>query len=227
MNRFGCSAILFCTFFIFQHLSSTAQGISVSYLIPQNGFLSIPVSPFSIRSVRVPINDLCGLQTGGSFYIFPGLPMSGLPFESDEPLRDATFGVLVPLETYLVFNSASFKVVFSGGVFGLGFLNSRLDQGAWDRAFMEYQEWSLANGELDLLNQLGWGWLTGISIEIPVKRKLSISLGVNYLNGSSFSKVSGSFSGYDDTLGKISTKVDFDEATTELKGIEMSIGVSF
>ena len=227
MSRFASISILLLSFLMALYGSTSAQGVSVSYLVPQNGLLSAPVSPFSVRNIRVPLNDYSGLQTGGSLYVFPGLPMAGLPFQSDETLRGSTFGIITPIEAYIGFGSSQFNVIFSGGVFGIGFLNSRLDQGAWDRAFMHYQEWELANGQLEIQNKLGWGWLTGISFEIPVNRKFSISLGINYLNGSSLSSVAGSYIGFDDVLGVVTSQVDFDEAITELKGIELSIGVSF
>lgn len=227
MKRYLPFLIFVFTITYFLPVSSAAQGVSVSYLIPQNGLLSAPVSPFSVRGIRLPITDFAGLQTGGTLYIFPGLPMSELPFESDAALRGSTFGVIAPLEAYLGFGSSQFKMILSGGVFGLGFLNRRIDQGAWDGAYAGYRGWELANGDLSLENNLGWGWITGISLEVPINRKYAVTMGVNYLSGSSSSPVSGSVTGYSTALGLVNETIAITDSKTMLRGIELSFGVSF
>jgi hypothetical protein len=206
---------------------SIAQGVSVSYLIPKNGLISAPVSPFSVRGIRLPFSSYMGLQAGGTLYIFPGLPMDGLPFKTETSLRGPSFGVITPVEIYAAFGSSNLKIIVSTGVFGMGLLTKRLDQGAWDRSFASYQEWEIANGQLSLDNKPGWGWLAGISFEVPINRQYAISIGINYLKGKSDSPVSGGFTGYSALGGLLTQSVSFPDANTALEGLELSFGISF
>lgn len=204
-----------------------AQGVSVSYLVPKNGQLSAPISPFSLRNIRLPLTNSAGIQTGGTLYIFPGLPMTDLPFESEESLRGSTFGIIAPLELYLGLGSNQFKVVFSGGVFGLLFLNNRINQGLWDQAYIDFKNWEVGNGNLELENKAGWGWTGGVSVEVPVTRQYAVSIGTSYLLGHASNPLSGTFTGYSSAGGLVSEQLDLKGAQTSLQGIEISLGVSF
>ena len=79
--------------------SSLAQGVSFSYLIPKNGYLTAPVSPFSIRGLGV--GDVIGIETGATLYNIPGLAMDDLPFDYNRPLIGPHFAALVPVDIYL------------------------------------------------------------------------------------------------------------------------------
>lgn len=212
--------------FLLLSLASLSQGLSVSYLIPQNGQLAAPVSPFSVRGLRLPLLNNMGIQTGGTLYIFPGLPVEGLPFSSEESLRGASLGLILPVEAYVGFKSNGVQVLFSGGVFGIGFFNNRINQGHWDRAIRDFNEWDLVNGELQLDNRLGYGWISGISIDIPITRKYALSFGVNYLSAQVNSPIGGIIEGITSSNQRINETLDYNDAYTLLQGLEISLGVS-
>ena len=203
------------------------QGVSVSYLIPKNGYLAAPVSPFSVRDPRLPFTSHLGLQGGATLYLLPGLPVVDLPFGSTQALRGSTAGILLPVEAYIGFKNRGLQVVFSGGVLGMAFFNDRIIAGNWDRAYARYRGWEVANGDLDLTNKPGWGWTGGVSLDIPVSRRYSISFGVRYLDARAASPLSGRFTGAAEGSGLITETVSFDRAQTRLSGLELSFGVSF
>ena len=64
---------------------SFSQGLSFSYLIPKDGYLSAPVSPFSVRGLGLDFG-LIEVETGFTLYSIGGLGMTDLPFEVNEPL---------------------------------------------------------------------------------------------------------------------------------------------
>jgi hypothetical protein len=222
--RFLVVSALFLLIFL---SSARSQGVSVSYLIPRDGYLSAPVSPFSIRGMRLPLTSNLGLQGGATFYMLPGLPVSGLPFDADMPLRGSTFGLLIPAQFYVGIKSNGVQVLLTGGVFGMGFTGDRLITGNWDRAFASSKGWEIANGNLSMSNRIGWGWITGLSVEIPVNRQFSISTGLNYLDGSAPSPISGEFYGANTDGELMIERISFDQAKTRLSGMEISLGISF
>ena len=75
-----------------------SQGVSFSYLIPTNGYISAPVSPFSLRGIGLEFGDYLGVTTGGTLYYMSGLSMEDLPFANDKPFTGPHFSVLVPAQ---------------------------------------------------------------------------------------------------------------------------------
>ncbi|HMP99856.1 MAG TPA: hypothetical protein PKC24_08750, partial [Cyclobacteriaceae bacterium] len=67
------------------------MGLSFSYFIPKNGYLSTPVSPFSIRGLGVGLNDYISLETGFSLYRMAGLNIIDIPYESKDALLGPNF----------------------------------------------------------------------------------------------------------------------------------------
>ena len=200
------------------------QGLSFSYLIPKDGYLSSPVSPFSIRNVGLDFG-LIEVETGFTLYSIGGLGMSGLPFESSRALTGPHFSIMVPAQLVLGVDSKFVSVKLKGGGFAFYHINPRLNEGNLDREIREFESWQVANSDLDMENNLGLGWIVGTSFEFHVSSKFSITAGVSYLKGHSDSALEGTYTGAG--AGEILETVDadFSDAQIDLEGIEISIGV--
>lgn len=210
--------------FVLLSLSAKSQGVSASFIIPKNGYFSAPVSPLSVRGLGLSFGML-GIETGGSLYNMPGLPMSGLPFESDKPLTGPHWSILVPLQLTLTLDSDAMSVKFLGGGFGMGHIAPQINYGNMDRAIREYEGWDVANADLDVENKLGFGWMAGVELAFHVNDKFSITTEVQYLKGDSGAAITGEYAG-GDVGGNIQTRtVDYPDAVTSLEGVEISVGV--
>ncbi|MFY0602010.1 MAG: hypothetical protein JXR03_20215 [Cyclobacteriaceae bacterium] len=200
-----------------------SQGLSFSYLIPKNGYLSAPVSPFSIRGIG--IGGTVGLESGFTLYSMPGLAMSGLPFKSDKPLSGPNWTVLVPGQATFSFRFGVVGIKILGGGFAIAHLNSRLNLGNMDRAIAEHEGWDIASSSLKSSSKLGYGWIAGTEFEFKVSKKFSITTELQYLRGNSKTTITGSYAG-GDIGGVIEQKeADFGSPKTNLEGLEISIGV--
>ncbi|MFT6866821.1 MAG: hypothetical protein ACJA08_001659 [Cyclobacteriaceae bacterium] len=210
-------------FIIFKISEISAQGISFSYLIPKNGYLSAPISPFSIRGIG--IGRTVGVETGFTLYSIPGLTMSGLPFKSEKPLSGPNWSVLVPGQLTLSAGFGSLGIKLLGGGFVIWNVSSRINKGNLDRAIAAFENWDVVTSNIDMDMKLGYGWIGGAELEYKVSNKLSITGQVQYLKGFSDSAISGSYAG--GTIGgTIETRqANFDQAKTKLEGIEISLGV--
>lgn len=211
------------TFALFS-LSAKSQGVSASFIIPKNGYFSAPVSPLSIRGLGLSFG-LLGIETGASLYNMPGLPMSGLPFEANEPLTGPHWSILVPLQLSLTIDSDAMSVKFLGGGFGMGHIAPQINYGNMDRAIRDHEGWDVANADLDVENKLGLGWMAGVELAFHVNNKFSITTEVQYLKGNSGAAITGQYSG-GSIGGEIETRsVDYPDAVTALEGVEISLGV--
>lgn len=202
-----------------------AQGVSFSYLIPKNGYLTAPISPFSLRGIG--IGESLGVETGFSLYNVPGQGMEHLPFSYDKPLTGPHFAVLIPAEFFIKIPMGTLSLKLSGGGFLWRNFNQRINEGNMDRAFREYENWDVLNTNFSMDNKIGYGWIAGTEVEYAVNRDLSISIELHYLSGQSSTGLSGSYSGgtIDNT---IETKtIDLPKAAMLLEGLEISFGVSF
>ena len=203
--------------------SALAQGVSVSYLIPKNGYLSAPISPFSIRGIGVGEN--VGLETGATLYSIPGLAMEDLPFTYDKPLVGPYYAILAPLNLYFKIPTKAINVkLLAGGFLWLN-INTRINEGNMDRAFRDYENWTVANTNFDLESKLGKGWMAGIELEFKVNRNFSITSEVAYLLGSSKATISGDYSGGRDTIK--SKSITLDDTSILIQGLEISLGAQF
>lgn len=206
--------------------STQAQdfGLSFSYFIPKNGYVSTPVSPFSIRGLGVNINRFVSIETGISLYRMSGLQLVDLPFESKEPIVGPNFTAFVPLE--LVFSLKGNKTEFDlkgGGFVFVPFAN-KINYGNLDRAIRAYENWTVANATADLSATAGFGWMAGAELTIYVTPTVGISLETNYLAGNAKSPLKGSYTGGNDTTFE-TVDFDYNKAKTDLTGLEFSIGV--
>ena len=202
-----------------------SQGISFSYLFPTNGYLSAPVSPFSLRGVGLDFG-LVGLETGFTLYTVPGLPLEDLPFDSEKPLIGPGFATLVPLQLSLGVETkaVSFKVL--GGGFGIWNINPRINYGNFDRAIRDFKGWDVANADLSIENGLGVGWMAGVGFEFHVSQKFSLTTDIQYLSGGINSPLEGTLTGGTEGGSIQSELVDYPDARTLLQGIEISLGVN-
>ncbi|MEO9965718.1 MAG: hypothetical protein ABJF11_08020 [Reichenbachiella sp.] len=205
-------------------LSANGQGLSASVIIPKDGYVSVPVSPLSIRGLGVSFG-LIGIETGASLYNMPGLPMEGLPFDTDKPVTGPHWSILVPLQLTLTLESNAVSVKFLGGGFGMGHLAPRINYGNMDRAIRTHENWDVANSDLEVENKLGFGWMTGVELSFHVSSKFSITTEVQYLKGTSGAAIVGEYSG-GSIGGSIENRVvEYPDTKVLLEGVEISIGV--
>jgi len=199
------------------------QGISFSYLVPDNGYVSAPVSPLSVRGLGYYYGPV-GVETGGSVYSMSGLGMTGLPFETDKPLTGPHFSLLVPAELVFKLEGRLVSWKLRGGGSGIWHINPRINEGNLDRALREYEGWIVANSNMEIETSLGWGWIVGTSFEWHLAHEFSISTEFSYLSVPAKANLSGSYTG--GNQGLLETKAaDFSEAFIDLSGLEISLGV--
>ena len=114
--------------------------------------------------------------------------MTDLPFEVNKPLTGPHFTVMVPLQLVLAVDSKFLTFKVRGGGFSFYHLNPRLNNGNLDRALRDLEGWQVANNDLDMENNLGFGWIAGTSFELHVASNFSITIGASipegYIKGS-------------------------------------------
>lgn len=204
-------------------VNSYGQGISFSYLVPRNGYVSAPVSPLSVRGLGYYYGPV-GVETGGSVYSMSGLGMKGLPFETDQPLTGPHFSLLVPAELVFKLEGRLVSWKLRGGGAGIWHINPRINEGNLDRALRDYEGWVVANSNMEIETSLGWGWIAGTSFEWHLARDFSISTEVSYLSVPAKASLSGSYTG--GNQGLLETRqAQFADAAIDLSGLELSIGV--
>lgn len=201
-------------------------GLSFSFFFPKNGEFSMPVSPFSYRGVALPFTDIVGIQTGASLYRMGGLNMTELPFESNKSLLGPNLTLYVPLELYFRFGSDQATLTFKGGVFGFAGMFNKLNEGNFDRAIREYENWEVANSDLAFEAKPGWGYQAGMEFLFYVNRQFGITAEINYLSGGANYPITGSYLG--GNQGQLNTvTADYPDARVDLTGWEISLGAVF
>ncbi|MEQ8417018.1 MAG: hypothetical protein RIB71_21230 [Imperialibacter sp.] len=202
-----------------------AQGISFSYLVPKKGYVSAPVSPFSVRGLGYYFGPV-GIETGGSIYSMSGLAMDKLPFEADKPLTGPHFSMLVPVELAFKVDTKIVTWRIRGGAAGIWHINPRLNEGNLDRALRDYEGWDVANADATIKTKIGLGWIAGTSFEWHIAKEFSVSTEVSYLSVASAATLTGDYIGGVQG-GSLETKaIDFPDARVSLEGFEISLGVT-
>ncbi len=223
--------IVFIFSFIVVTSAAMGQGISFSYFFPTDGYLSNPISPFSIRGVGVNVTRFLKVETGFSLYHMAGVGISGLPegYVTDQPLAGPHFTLIVPGELALQFGLGPMQFKFGGGLFGIYHLNPRINQGNFDRMLVSNEaEYDVVNADLEGDNTLGFGWLAGGEIAIAISRQFALSLGTHFLNGSTAFPLSGSVTSARSGSSVIrQQEVVYDDTRIETRGWEVSLGVTF
>jgi len=200
-------------------------GLSFSYFIPKNGYLSTPISPFSIRGIGKNITPFMSLETGISLYRMSGLAMKDLPIQSKSPFVGPNFTIFVPVE--LVFQIQGQGIAFDikgGGFFFYG-LDQKLNYGNIDRALRSLEGWSVANSAFTFKNHPGLGYHGGGELTIGLMQGVSVSIECNYLVGQSKFPLTGTYTG-GNTLLETKT-ADYPDAKIDFTGLEFSLGLFF
>lgn len=216
---------IFTILLLFYGFSAVSQGVSFSYLIPKNGYLAAPISPFSLRGIG--FGDKTGIETGATLYFIPGLGLTDLPFETSSPLLGPHFAAMMPLEFYFKIKTGNLIIAPKAGGFGWWNINPRLNEGNLDRAFRTYENWDVVNTDFNFKNKLGYGWMAGVEFEFKVNRKFSLTSEFQWLSGKSKIPLEGTYSG-----GKIGNAIEtksvfFPKANVLLEGLEISLGAKF
>lgn len=202
-------------------------GLSFSYFIPKNGYLSTPISPFSIRGVGVNLTDFLALETGGSLYRMSGLNLKDLPFESKDPLIGPNFTIFVPAELVLMLKVGQVELDLKGGGFAFYGFENKLNYGNFDRAIREHENLEVVNSDLKFKSKPGFGYHAGAELTVYVTSQVGISFETNYLVGQADFPVEGTFTG-SDSGGNLSTSpVDYADAKIDFTGLEFAISLIF
>lgn len=223
MKKFLFVALLMVT----ASITTLAQdvGLSFSYFIPRNGYFSTPISPFSIRGLGVNLNQFIALETGASLYRMSGLNITGLPFETKDPLLGPNFTLFVPAELVFQLHGKDVEFDIKGGGFAFYGFDNKMNYGNLDRAIRQYENWTVANSSVTYDNNPGFGYHFGAEFTFYVTRQFGISIESNYLMGNAKFPLTGSYSGGNNTI----ETVDFEyaDARVDFTGLEFSIGVIF
>ena len=202
-------------------------GVSFSYFIPKNGYLSTPISPFSIRGVGVNLTDFLSLETGGSLYRMSGLNLKGLPFESKSPLIGPNFTIFVPAELVLMLKAGKVELDLKGGGFFFYSFDNKLNYGNFDRAIRTYEDLEVVNSDLRFTSKPGFGYHAGAELTVYVTDQVGVSFETNYLVGQADFPVNGSYTG-SDSGGTLSTQeIDYRDAKIDFTGLEFAISLIF
>ena len=206
---------------------SSAQnfGLSFSYFVPKHGYMSTPISPFSIRGIGKDINRFLAIETGASLYRMSGLSMKDLPLNSKAPFIGPNYTIFVPLELVIQLKGNGVQLDLKGGGFFFYGFDQKLNYGNIDRAVRELENWQVANSTLTFKNKPGFGYHAGAELTISVTQQVGVSIETNYLVGQSKFPLQGSYTGGSSTL---ETKpVDYKDAKIDFTGYEFSIGLIF
>lgn len=201
-----------------------AQSVAFSYLIPKNGYLSAPVSPFSVRGLS--LGKKTGLETGFSLYNVPGLAMSDLPFELEKPAVGPHFAVFLPVQAFFKIKANKTIIKPLAGGFVWRNLKPRLHQSNLEAGLRQMEDWDVLTADINLKDRIGYGWIAGLEVEFPLRRDLSLILGANYLKGASQATLEGSYAGGNEG-GTIARKSWEASPSVVLEGLEINVGVSF
>jgi hypothetical protein len=207
-------------------LYSQDFGLSFSYFLPKNGYFSTPISPFSIRGLGVDLNRFVALETGASLYRMSGLNLKGLPFESKAPLVGPNFTILVPAELVLGLKGSKVELDIKGGGFFFYCFGNKINYGNFDRAIRDFEQWAVANSDLDFNAKPGFGYHGGAELTLYVTNQVGVSLEANYFVGDAKFPLKGSYSGGKTTIGP-PVAVDYADAKVDFTGLEFSIGLIF
>ena len=204
------------------------MGLSFSYFIPKNGYFSTPISPFSLRGVGIDLNRFVAVQTGFSLYRMSGMNVKDLPgFETDDAIVGPNFTVLVPVELVLQLVGQSTEFRVKGGGFGFYGFDNKLNTGNLDKAIRQYENWLVANADVDGKHGLGLGFFFGAEFVVFVTNQWGLSLEANYFIGDAPFEMTGSYTGGTESGPLLTRDIDWQDAKIDFTGLEISIGILF
>jgi len=208
-------------------LQAQEMGVSFSFFFPKNGYFSIPISPFSIRGVGINLNRYISIETGFSLYRFSGLSVTGVPFDTKEPIIGPTITFMAPLELVLQFGNSSQQFRVKGGVFGFYNFTHQILYGNLDRALRELEGWEVLNSDFTYDNNPGWGYEAGAEYIVYVNKQFGITLGANYFVGGAKLDLRGSYTGGSSGVIEPTQDVFYEGSKLDFTGWEISLGVLF
>lgn len=215
--------------FIMFALPSRSQqmGMSFSFFFPRSGYFSNPVSPFSIRGLGLNVTNFFSFETGFSLYRMAGMNVTGLPFETNDPLMGPFFSMMVPLDAVIEANTGNFVFKLKGGGFAFYNFMNRINYGNLDRAIADYEGWQVANADFDFTNSLGYGYKFGGEIIIYFTKQFGINLEANYYVGNSPVRFEGKYTGGTLMGGLSQVTADYPDSKLDFTGLELTLGVLF
>jgi len=224
----GCLLVLIMAFGMSNTSNAQEVGLSFSYFIPKNGYVSTPVSPFSVRGVGVSFGNYLAVQTGFSLYRMAGLNIKDIDdFESKKPLLGPNFTLMVPLELVVQFVGRQQEFRIKGGGFGFWGFDNKLNYGNIDEAIREAEGWDIADADFDTSHGIGLGFFFGAEYVIYVTDQWGLSLEGNYFIGGAPIELEGSYRGSTQG-GQIETRnVSYPDSQVDYTGLELSIGILF
>lgn len=211
-----------------QGLYAQSFGLSFSYFIPKDGYLSTPISPFSIRGLGIDFNRFLAIETGASLYRMSGLNMKDLPISSKDPFVGPNFTIFIPVELVVQLKGSRVNFDIKGGLFGFYGFDQKLNYGSIDRAIRQYEGWQVANSSFKFNNKPGWGYHAGAELTVYITSQVGVSIETNYLMGESKFPLTGSYTG--GGPAPIQTKeasAEFQNGKIDFTGLEFSIGLIF
>lgn len=212
---------------LIQKSSAQEMGLSFSYFIPKNGYLSTPISPFSVRGVGVGLTDFLSLETGFSLYRMTGLNIIEIPYESKEALLGPNFTVFVPAELVFALSGKSATWKLKGGGFAFYGFDNKLNYGNIDRLIRESENWEIVNASLNYKNNPGFGFHFGTEFTFYINRQFGITLEGNYLMGNAKFPLSGAYRAVDSSGDIQNININYEQARIDFTGLEISLGVVF
>lgn len=202
-------------------------GLSFSYFLPKNGYLSTPISPFSIRGVGVNLTDFLSLETGGSLYRMSGLNLKDLPFDSSDPLIGPNFTAFVPAELVLMLKANKIELDLKGGGFFFYCFGNKINYGNFDRALRTVENLEVVNSDLTFTSKPGFGYHAGAELTLYVTSRVGVALETNYLVGQAGFPLKGTYTGSDGSGTLTTADIDYKDAKIDFTGLEFSISLIF
>ena len=154
--------------------------------------------------------------------------VTGLPYESKNPLIGPFFSLMVPLEAVITFNFDNQAFKLKGGGFLFYNFDTNINEGNLDRELKEYLGWEVLNSDMNVTNNIGYGYHFGAEYIIYFSKKFGINFEAYYLSGSSPLDMKGTYKGIPENGDMIVEEpADFKDAQLDFTGYELSIGILF
>lgn len=202
-------------------------GVSFSFFMPRNGYFSTPVSPLSLRGIGFDLNRFVSIESGFTLYRIPGMNVTGMAFETEEPVMGPFFSFLVPLDLVLTFGSQTSYFSLKGGGFSYINFDNRVNYGNLDRALVDYTGLEVVNSQVQFQNNFGLGYHFGVEYTFFINRQVGLTFGGEYFVGSSKLALAGSYTGVSSAGALETTPIDYPDSRLDFTGLELSIGVIF
>ncbi len=227
LNRIGLLLLLAGLLLQPSHSKAQEFGVSFSFFMPRNGYFSTPVSPLSLRGIGFDLNRFVSIETGFTLYRIPGMNVTGMPFDSKEPIMGPFFSFLVPLDLVLTFGSQSNYFSLKGGGFTYINFDNRVNYGNLDRALVDFTGLEVVNSQVQFQNNLGLGYHFGAEYTFYVNQQFGLAFGAEYFVGGSKLAFVGSYTGASTAGGLESQPIDYPDSRLDFAGLELSISVIF